>query len=93
MKPLLAQNGINNFPDLNVCFEIYTDASDYQLGAVITPFNTTSCIGKKKQTKTQHSYSTMEKELLAVFLCLRVVEHDLWRPAQYLQQLPQEPHV
>ena len=35
LKSIMAADCLNAYPDYNQPFEIYTDASDYQLGAVI----------------------------------------------------------
>jgi hypothetical protein len=35
-KKIISKNTMLIFPDFNKVFEIYTDASDYQLGTVIS---------------------------------------------------------
>jgi RNase H-like domain found in reverse transcriptase len=36
VKKVITQNALHKFPDFNKVFEIHTDASDYQLGSVIS---------------------------------------------------------
>ncbi|KAL7451511.1 hypothetical protein ACHAXS_000262 [Conticribra weissflogii] len=47
-------------PNHNIPIHIYTDASDYQMGAVIS----------KKLTDTKQNYHIMEKELLSIAMVL-----------------------
>jgi len=35
MKAIISAEAMSAYPDLNIPFEIYTDASDYQLGAAV----------------------------------------------------------
>jgi hypothetical protein len=52
--------------DYSKVFEIYTDASSKQLGAVITQNNRPIAFFSWKLSVTQHKYSVMDIELLAI---------------------------
>ena len=52
-------------------FEIHTDASDYQLGAVISKNNKPIAFYSNKLNPAQTRYTTTEKEFLAIVEMLK----------------------
>ena len=66
MKQIMAREVILAFPDFNKPFHIYTDASDTQLGAVITQEGKPIAFYSKKLNPAQTRYTTTEKELLSI---------------------------
>ena len=66
MKKVIARETILAFPDFDKPFHIYTDASDYQMGAVIVQDNKPIAFYSKKLNPAQTRYTTTEKELLSI---------------------------
>lgn len=78
LKSVMAADCLNAYPDYNQPFEIYTDANDYQLGAAIIQNKRPIAYWSRLLQPTQMKYTTTEKELLAVILCLKEYEQILY---------------
>ena len=74
----MAANSLNAYPNYNQPFEIYTDASDYQFGAAIIQNKQPIAYWSRSLQPTQQKYTTTEKELLAITLCLKEYEKILY---------------
>ena len=66
------------YPDFTKPFEIYTDASTKQLGAVITQENRPIAFFSRKLTVPQRKYSVTKIELLAIVETLKEFKGMLW---------------
>jgi hypothetical protein len=66
MKKTICREVLLTFPDFSKHFHIYTDASDKQLGAVITQDDKHIAFYSRKLNSAQQIYTTGEQELLSI---------------------------
>ena len=74
----IATDCLNTYPDYNKPFEVYTNASDYQLGAAIIQDKRPIAYWSRSLQSNQLKYTTTEKELLAIILCLNEYKRILY---------------
>ncbi len=74
----IAKETVLAYPDFSKPFEIYTDASSTQVGAVITQDNKPIAFFSRKLSKMQQKYSVTEIELLAIVETLKEFKGMLW---------------
>ena len=66
MRLLMAADALAAYPDHNKRFDVYTDASDFQLGTCIIQEGRPVAYFLQKLTKSWQNYTTMEKEMLSI---------------------------
>jgi hypothetical protein len=71
LNQMVARETLLNYPDWSKPFEIHTDASDRQLGAVISQKGKPIAFFICRLLKAQRNYTTTEKELLSIVECLK----------------------
>jgi len=78
VKETLARQVMLAYPTYGELFEIYTDASSLQLGAVITQRGRPLAFFSRKLSDTQRKYLVTEPELLSIVECLKEFRGMLW---------------
>ena len=71
MKALVSADTLLAYPNHTKPYDVETDASDYQLGAVIKQHNCPATYYSCKLNSAQQNYSTIEKELLSIIETLK----------------------
>jgi hypothetical protein len=71
MKKIVSRETLLAYPDFNSPFDVYTDASHTQLGAVICQQNKPIAFYSRKLNPAQTRYTTTERELLAIVETLK----------------------
>ena len=70
-KKIIAREVMLSYPDFSKPFEIHTDASHYQLGAVISQDGKPIAFYSRKLNDAQTRYTTTERELLSIVETLK----------------------
>jgi hypothetical protein len=78
VESTIAKEVVLAYPDFMKPFEIYTDASTKQLGAVITQENRSIAFFSRKLSGAQSKYTVTELELLAIVETLKEFNGMLW---------------
>ncbi len=78
IKATIAKDVVLSYPDYSKVFDIYTDASSKQLGAVTTQDNRSIVFFSQKLFDTQHTYSVTKIELLAIVETSKEFNRMLW---------------
>jgi hypothetical protein len=78
VKATIAKDVVLAYPDYSKVFEIYTDASSKQLGAVITQDNRPIAFFSRELSDMQRKYSITKIELLAIVKTLKEFKGMLW---------------
>jgi hypothetical protein len=78
VKTTIAKEVVLAYPDFSKPFDIYTDASTKQLGAVITQDNRPIAFFSRKLSGAQSKYTVTKFELLAIMETLKEFNGMLW---------------
>jgi len=70
-KKVIAKETLLAYPDFNKPFQIHTDASHYQLGAVVSQEGKPIALHSRKLNPAQTRYTTTERELLSIVETLK----------------------
>jgi len=79
-KRVIAKETLLAHPNFNKPFQIHTDASHYQLGAVVSQEGKPIAFHSRKSNPAQTRYTTMERELLSTAETLKEYQNILLGP-------------
>ena len=71
IKRIVTRDTLLAYPDFNETFKVHTDASDFQIGVVISQKGKHIAFYSRKLTGSQKRYTVTEKELLSVVETLK----------------------
>jgi len=79
-KRVIAKETLLAYPNFNKPFQIHTDASHYQLGAVASQEGKPTAFYSHKLNPAQTRYTTTERELLSILSrdSQGMLEHTPW---------------
>jgi hypothetical protein len=66
LKRIITDHPVLKYPDFKKKFQLFTDASDYAIGAVLQQDNHPVCYASRTLNDHEKNYSITEKELLAI---------------------------
>lgn len=78
VKQMICKQTLLTYPNWNEPFDVHTDSSDYQLGAVISQKGKPIAFFSRKLNSAQRNYTTTEKELLSIVECLKEFRNILF---------------
>ena len=78
VKKIIAEEVLLTFPNPNIPYDIETDASDTQMGAVIRQQGKTIAFFSRKLSSAQLKYPTIDKEMLCIVEVLKEYRTILW---------------
>ena len=76
---MIGREVLLDYPDFNTPFEIHTDASKLQIGAVISQKGKPIAFYSIKMNSAQNNYPTTEKEILFIVETLKEFRNFLLR--------------
>jgi len=88
IKQAMARETILSFTDYTANFDVYTNASDYQMGGVVTQNKRPLVFFSRKFNIAQSKYTTTEQELLGIVENFKTIQNDAARPARHRLHRP-----